>query len=110
MRDETFTLTEDLVTLLRNSFVTEGLTGCEYGAAEIDPKRPYGNSDVATDIAELLAWAIPEGGLSEAQREDARTLHGLTPLALQVVLSTGSFRPGVYRRTEPYGSTWVLDA
>lgn len=27
---------------------------CEFGAVSMDPKRPYGNSDVDTDLAELL--------------------------------------------------------
>jgi hypothetical protein len=35
---------------------------CEFGAASMDPKRPYGNSDVLDDLAELLPH------LSEAER------------------------------------------
>lgn len=27
---------------------------CEFGAASMDPKRPYGNSNVLNDLAELL--------------------------------------------------------
>ena len=29
---------------------------CEYGAPEINPKRPYGNSSVELDICEILGW------------------------------------------------------
>ena len=40
-----FTLTVDHITLLNNMWVD--WSDVEYGAPEIDPKRPYGNSDVA---------------------------------------------------------------
>ena len=29
---------------------------CEYGAPTIDPKRPYGNSDVEHEIIAILGW------------------------------------------------------
>mgnify|MGYP001602384821 CR=1 FL=1 len=48
---------------------------CEYGAPEIDPKRPYGNSDVEGDIAEILGWKVGEDGLTDAQSEKAAQLH-----------------------------------
>lgn len=52
----------------------------EYGAPEIDPKRPYGNSDVENDIAELLGWKIfetrdGEFELSKEQADKASELH-----------------------------------
>lgn len=109
MTDQRFEMTQDLITLLRNSWVSSSLTGCGYGAAEIDPKRPYGNGDVATDIATLLNWDIPGGGLTEEQRVAAWMVHELTPVALQVVLSTGMFELGAYRRATPYGNVWVFE-
>ena len=30
-------------------------------APEIDPKRPYGNSGIATDVAKILGWEIEIG-------------------------------------------------
>lgn len=104
--DDTFELTADLVKLLRASWVNEELSGDEYGAAEIDPKRPYGNSDVELDIAEELGWLPGEDGPTDEERARARELHALTPTALQVVLSTGSFEPGTYRRITRYGNRW----
>lgn len=110
--DNTFDLTQDLVTLLRASNVDDELSGDEYGAAEINPKRPYGNSDVEPDIARLLGWETSEdsedaeGVLTRDQRAAARALHKMTPRALQVVLSTGSFTAGTYRRTGSYSSRW----
>ena len=48
---ETFELTPELIRLLRASVVAPQITGDEHGAAAIDPKRPYGNSNVMGDIA-----------------------------------------------------------
>lgn len=44
--------TADHLTLLRRAWWD--WYDCEYGAPAIDPKRPYGNSDVDGDLAELL--------------------------------------------------------
>jgi hypothetical protein len=110
-----FTLTEEHLTLLRNSYVEQGLSGYETGAAWLNPKRPYGNSAVEEDIVELLGWPYPEGWdkdedeLPSRMRKAAMKIHQQTPTALQIVLCTGSFRPGVYRRTDTYGArSWKL--
>jgi hypothetical protein len=107
---KTFELTESLVTLLRNSYVDDRLSGEEYGAAQIDPKRPYGNGDVEADIAELLglAWADDEDdeNVNDDIKEHCAYLHSLTPQALQVVLSAGSFEPGTYVTSSRYGNDW----
>ena len=47
-------LTEQHITLLRNACVY--WEDCETGAPGIDPKRPYGNSGVASDVTDLAAW------------------------------------------------------
>lgn len=113
MNREMFELTEDHVKLLRASWVNRELSGVEYGAAEIDPKRPYGNSAVEHDIAEILGMEIladEEGDyIPEATRTRCRELHEQTPTALQVVLSTGSFEPGVYRMVKSYRNQWVRE-
>lgn len=46
------TLKQDTLKLLKQAVVT--WEHCEFGAPTIDCKRPYGNSDVHTDIAEIL--------------------------------------------------------
>lgn len=85
------TITPDHIKLLRRSYV--GWNDCEYGAPEIDCKRPYGNSDVAGDIAEILGWK-PEGDdgenecLSSRQRTAARKIHEEMKGVLQIVLET----------------------
>ena len=53
---------------------------CEYGGIGLDPKRPFGNSDVERDILELLGKEM-EGDdgdgpcYSSKQREYARILY-----------------------------------
>lgn len=60
---------------------------CEYGAPAVDCKRPYGNSDVAGDIAEILGWeAGPEGQLSNEQELLASELHRETLPVLRYLI------------------------
>lgn len=90
-----------------------GWQDCETGAPEIDPKRPYGNSAVYNDMYEILSGESI--GLVDSKR-DALTpteeqfffdLHRETEEALQVVLATGSFLPGIYESSK-YGNGWKL--
>jgi len=102
-----FTLTEEHLKLLRRACV--GWQDCETGAPEIDPKRPYGNSDVWRDVAEILGKPLPEEGdesarahaLERATQEECERLHRETGHALQIVLQTGEFRTGQFREL-PY--------
>lgn len=108
-RHNPFVLTEDHIKLLRRMYV--GWQYCETGAPEIDPKRPYGNSDVVYDIAEILGWDLftdhnDEQHLSTEQYEIANRLHQETQTALQIVLSTLDVEPGTYRLDTPYGKDW----
>ena len=66
-----FTVTDEHLRLLRRAYVSWDET--EFGAPEIDCKRPYGNSDM---------------------------LHAETAVALQIALSTGEFRNGRYTRED----------
>lgn len=110
-----FVLTEDHIKLLRASCVNDEITDIEFGAAEIDPKRPYGNSDVLSDLAELLD--IPtvddsDWGPQLSAEDEARltVLHRETPRALQCVLASGSFIPGTYRTSAAYKRDWQMAA
>ena len=102
-----FTLTADHVKLLRRMYVT--WQDCETGAPEIDPKRPYGNSDVAGDVAEILGVEFETdewGDMTDEARDQLLTIHGETQTALQVVLATGSFEPGDYETSDAYRIDW----
>ena len=93
-----FTMTLDHIMLLRHAHVW--WFDAEYGAPCIDPKRPYGNGNVALDIAHILKWRLmecPECGevLTEDQRERARLTHREMETALQLFL-LGHESPGTY--------------
>lgn len=100
-----FILTEEHIVLLRNSYVR--WDDCEYGAPAIDSKYPYGDSMVIESMAKLLN--IPcdeENGLDEATEDRLVKLHKETETALQIILKTGSFVPGVYTAENYYD--WKL--
>jgi len=111
-KKETFEMTKDHLKLLSKMFVE--WQDCETGAPEIDPKRPYGNSDVENDIAEILGWELFENAdeekqLSKKQFELATKLHKETETALQVALITQCFKEGTYEKQDEYDSTsWKL--
>jgi hypothetical protein len=111
---KTFTLT---LNLLQSSYV--GWNDGEFGAAGIDPKRPYGNSDVLGDIVEILypeIWA----DWSSSEQDDLEefvtrkgitfksldNIHNELRTALQIVLKTQSFQTGAYRRSSDYSVDW----
>lgn len=107
--DQEFTLTEDHVKLVRQMLVN--WQDCEYGAPEIDPKRPYGNSNVAYDIHEILTgkeWDYGDEDTNEMSGDMADkyyAIHRETDKALQIILASGSFRPGVYS-APAYTARW----
>lgn len=104
---QTFELKKEHLDLLKKAYVGYN-DYCEYGAPCIDPKRPYGNSDVEKDIAEILQWGIKEDEeLSDSQMEEAYKLHKETQIALQIVLRNigKEIKLGTYT-SEDYGVKW----
>ena len=100
-----FTLTEEHVALLRRMIVN--WQDDETGAPEIDPKRPYGNSNVALDVAEILfPFSVASGELNQEQEERMLARHRETETALQVVLAAGTFEPGEYVTSGDYKRDW----
>lgn len=97
-----FNLTDKHIKLLRSANISWG--DIEYGAPAIDGKRPYGNGDVTGDIVRILFGDLPEETV-EALREYAHQLHTETQTALQVILSAGSFEPGIYE-ADKYKNNW----
>lgn len=77
---------EDLKKLASAFFDELTIVHIEYGGIGLDPKRPFGNSDVEADILEIIEWEPEqqddnswswEGGAcySTAQRDYARILY-----------------------------------
>ena len=106
-----FTMTVEHIALLRAAYVY--WERCESGAPCIDPKRPYGNGDVARDVAKIIgepATGDTYDDMPDEQRARLLRLHRETEEALQIVLVTGSFEPGNYRRTDTHKTrSWVRD-
>lgn len=105
-----FKLTEEHLKLLRRANV--GWNDAEAGAPGLDPKRPYGNSDVISDVIEILGWGhatITAQGRSEEitldaysapkwMQDAAERIHRETEMALDIILLTGKFETGEWER------------
>jgi len=111
--DREFRLTDEHVRLVRALRVRFDDSAYD-GAPGADVKRPYGNSDVLGDIASVLGVEPdldPDGDgaedrYSEGLVERLWRLHRETGVALQVVLATADFRPGLYRRRKYDSLGW----
>lgn len=117
MRDhpKRFRLTDAHVNLLSEMLVDWDDSGA--GAPCINPFSPYG-SGVDPGRVLRLAGVNPQTSssscsdgshrISFASRDlsFARQLHGETAIALQIVLSTKSFAPGMYRQVGSTGRRW----
>lgn len=98
----TFKLTKNHIKLLSRAYWR--MNEYETGAPEIDGKRPYGNSFVAGDVAEIIGMKVDkEEGMTDEQERDCLNLHHETLTAIRVILSTQSFEPGVYESNDRYG-------
>lgn len=95
-----FVLTADHVRLLRRAYVSWHWP--VPGGPGVAGSRPFGNGDVADDIARILEWPAEcwdeELCLLTKHRRRAEALHEELLGALTVVLGAGSFEPGTYVR------------
>jgi len=63
---------------------------CEYGGWGLDDKRPFGNSDVAGDIAKIIGLQVDgDTGITGAQREYCDGLYDDLPEYLRYRLFGG---------------------
>jgi hypothetical protein len=101
--DIEFRLTRNHIRLLRRMYIEwRGMPRePEQGCASVNIKRPYGDSSVLGSIAEILGLTLyldKDGAAMDPKaRAIALRMHREMEMALQIVLATGSFRPGVYR-------------
>lgn len=124
MKINRFEITECHLALMKRMYV--GWNDCEFGAPEIDPKRPYGNSDVIQDIIEILGteeikegvfqfilygekWLLKgedkynlylDGADEEKLIQKLNALHKETQTALQICLTLQQFRTGVFEEVD----------
>ena len=110
-RIKRFTVTDEHLRLLRRGLVS--WYSAEFGAPGLDPKRPYGNSGVFGDIAEILdvpdsEWMEPDDELNPDAEWRFLRVHAETGIALQIALAGGEFRAGQYVRGDDYNN-WQRD-
>jgi|SRR5665213_1008699 len=121
-RNPTFTIEQDHLKLLKASVIawSSQWDGTMFGAACIDPKRPYGDRDVYRSMIRILGWKMPKvtklnvGSVEWDIEKDEipfdtmnrlEQLHQETELALRICLSRGVFETGVFKWPEP-GGEW----
>lgn len=100
-----FEVKAEHIKLLRAAYIR--WEDCEFGAPAIDCKRPYGNSSVYSDIAEILGIQTDaDDEFSREQKEHMRDLHSETEQVLQIFLAVGYMKAGHYVADE-YDRNWV---
>lgn len=109
---EVFDLTEQHIALIKRMNVQWEDSAYD-GAPAIDIKRPYGNSSVWRDVAEILGIKKIEDDNGETYwpkgtQEACLDLHRETETALQVCLAAQSFVPGRYV-ADKYLDNWSLE-
>jgi hypothetical protein len=95
---EEFEIKPEHLTLLKNAYVY--WNDCEYGAPSIDCKRPYGNSDVIGDVAEILGLDV-----NTVDEKCLDQLHQETLETLQICLQLQKFETGIYRKIN--NDNWI---
>lgn len=103
-----FTVLPEHIKLLRNSVVAYmAMDNAPGGSGIINPVRPYGTKDVYEDMRSILGWETeyPEFVSREGVQHCLETLHKQTALVLQIVLTTGKFKPTRYRAPK-YSQNW----
>lgn len=107
---DTFELKQVHLDLLKEANI--GWDNCEFGAPCIDPKRPYGNSNVFDDIASAIK--LKKKGNFDYKEEDWKEeamdfmddLHRQTQIALEIILHCQSFKLGIYKKKDRYSDEW----
>ena len=100
-------VTENHIKLLKNLYI--GWEDCEFGAPCIDCKRPFGNSDVFGDMAEILGIELADEEqnyeLYENQIDSLRKGYKELQDCLQILCKNLKIEPGIYE-CEDYGIDW----
>lgn len=105
---KTFTITEDHLKLLRHAYTS--WYSAEYGAPTIDPKRPYGDSNVHRSMVKALGWPTHEdqdGDYPKEITDKLDQLHQDLETVLQIIFRNLSVKTGTYIADE-YGTDWRL--
>ena len=107
---KTFELKQIHLDLLKETSI--GWNDCEFGAPEINPKRPYGDSNCEDNIAEIIKmkkignWNKDEETWNEKATEQINDIHKETQIALQIILHCQTFELGKYMLLEDGWQKW----
>ena len=96
-------ITDSHLKLLNRMYVS--WDNCEFGAPQINPKRPYGNFNVVEDILDIVGIPIKkdkDDEIIESLIDFANQLHNDMGKVLQIVLVTQRFEVGEYQKKEEY--------
>lgn len=107
-----FEVTEEHMKLLDRMYISYD-DWTEFGAPEVDPKRPYGNSDVYDDIAEILGIEVAEDQWGDREFTDAQVdymnkRHKEMETVLQILVRNArdGIRRGTYSTTDHLSVDW----
>ena len=100
-----FEITENHLKLLKRANVS--WEHCEFGAPSIDCKRPYGNSNVYSDIAHIIGIELKSNDWTDEQVNGMNEIHKETQIVLEIILATGLMQPGIYEN-EKNTSKWKI--
>jgi hypothetical protein len=100
-------VTENHIKLLKELYI--GWEDCEFGAPCVDCKRPFGNSDVYGDMAEILGikLANQEENFELYEKQIYSLSKGYKELqdCLQILCKNLSIEVGEYE-CDDYGTNW----
>lgn len=80
--------TEEHKKLIKELSFVNYKDGGDYVFIGVDGKRPFGNSDIMQDVAEILKWKLPNNDLSDKQYQKAEQLLKELPYALNNLLKS----------------------
>lgn len=87
---QTFKIKKEHIALIKELYF-EYNDNSEFGAPTVNPKRPYGNSDVYGDIGKILKIKSDcNGDFTDAQINRMTKLHKELTIVLQIICSNPS--------------------
>jgi hypothetical protein len=99
MKNDTFELKDEHILLLQSMYWE--YSDCETGAPAVDCKRPYGNSYVPPDVAEILGIELSDDDdKREEQETEVMQFHYGTHTALEIILQFKSFKTGTFKKVK----------
>ena len=83
----------------------------EWGSVAADPKRPYGNGDLYSDMVEILGFEVDRDNngylvLSSEQEGYLYRLHEEMAVVIQILVQHRGIEEGLYEKRMPYGRQW----